>query len=187
MKIFVTSLLIFFTAFTYGSIKIEILRDSYLYAESKNSQLFSINVILKQQSEIIFKEKLTRGNKFFLKDLEANQYTFLIEFNSALKGKIKNLYYLKFLDPGYYQISIGKKDNNFFSPLITNTGHIYAYGINNLIFTPSSSNKDLNKAPDNLSSLKSTLRNLSLLYEQEVITKDEYLDRRKKIISKISN
>ena len=177
---------IFFSAYSHSNVNIEISRDSYLFNESKNSQLFKLNVILQDENGIIFKEKLNRNKKIFYKDLEEKQYSLIIEFQSYLKGKTENKYNLNLLDSGLYKVSLGKKNKNFSSSLIQSEGKIYAYRINNLSFVPSYTGNKLDNIGHNTETLKTALRNLTLLYEQEIITKQEYLERRQLIISKFS-
>ena len=177
---------LFLSAYSYSSVSIELSRDSYLFSESKNSQLFKLNVILKDDDRIIFKEKLSRSNKIFYKDLEEKKYSFIIEFDSYLKGKTENKYIVNLTDSGLYRITLGKKNVNFSSSLVKAEGKIYAYRINDLHFIPSISNNKFHKRQDNSETLKTALRNLSLLYEQKVITKQEYLERRQSTISKYS-
>jgi hypothetical protein len=177
---------IFFSAYSHSNVNIEISRDSYLFIESKNSQLFKLNVILQDENGIIFKEKLNRNKKIFYKDLEEKQYSLIIEFQSYLKGKTENKYKLNLLDSGLYKLSLGKKNENFSSSLVQSEGKIYAYRINDLSFTHSNTGNKLENIRDNSETLKTALRNLTLLYEQEIITKQEYLERRQLIISKFS-
>ena len=177
---------IFFSAYSHSNVNIEISRDSYLFNESKNSQLFKLNVILQDENGIIFKEKLNRNKKIFYKDLEEKQYSLIIEFQSYLKGKTENKYNLNLLDSGLYKVSLGKKNENFSSSLVQSEGKIYAYRINDLSFTHSNTGNKLENIRDNSETLKTALRNLTLLYEQEIITKQEYLERRQLIISKFS-
>ena len=177
---------IFFSAYSHSNVNIEISRDSYLFNESKNSQLFKLNVILQDENGIIFKEKLNRNKKIFYKDLEEKQYSLIIEFQSYLKGKTENKYNLNLLDPGLYKVSLGKKNENFSSSFVQSEGKIYAYRINDLSFTHSNTDNKLENIRDNSETLKTALRNLTLLYEQEIITKQEYLERRQLIISKFS-
>lgn len=177
---------IFFSANANCNVDIEISRDSYLFIESKNSNLLRLNVILEDEKGIIFKEKLNRNKKIFYKNLEEKQYGLIIEFQSYLKGKIKNKYNLNLLESGLYKVSLGKKNKNFSSSLVQSEGKIYAYRINNLSFTPSNIVNKSNNIRDHSETLKTALRNLTLLYEQEVITKKEYLERRELIISKFS-
>ena len=177
---------IFFSAYSHSNVNIEISRDSYLFIESKNSQLFKLNVILRDENGIIFKEKLNRNKKIFYKDLEEKQYSLIIEFQSYLKGKTENKYNLNLLDPGLYKVSLGKKNENFSSSFVQSEGKIYAYRINDLSFTHSNTGNKLENIRDNSETLKTALRNLTLLYEQEIITKQEYLERRQLIISKFS-
>tara|TARA_B100001059_G_C17806939_1_gene569784 strand:- start:89 stop:664 length:576 start_codon:yes stop_codon:yes gene_type:complete len=177
---------IFFSAYSHSNVNIEISRDSYLFNESKNSQLFKLNVILQDENGIIFKEKLNRNKKIFYKDLEEKQYSLIIEFQSYLKGKTENKYNLNLLDSGLYKVSLGKKNENFSSSLVQSEGKIYAYRINDLSFTHSNTDNKLENIRDNSETLKTALRNLTLLYEQEIITKQEYLERRQLIISKFS-
>ena len=177
---------IFFSAYSHSNVNIEISRDSYLFNESKNSQLFKVNVILQDENGIIFKEKLNRNKKIFYKDLEEKQYSLIIEFQSYLKGKTENKYNLNLLDSGLYKVSLGKKNENFSSSLVQSEGKIYAYRINDLSFTRSNTGNKLENIRDNSETLKTALRNLTLLYEQEIITKQEYLERRQLIISKFS-
>jgi len=177
---------IFFSAYSHSNVNIEISRDSYLFNESKNSQLFKLNVILQDENGIIFKEKLNRNKKIFYKDLEEKQYSLIIEFQSYLKGKIENKYNLNLLDSGLYKVSLGKKNKIFSSSLVQSEGKIYGYRINDLSFTPSNTGNKLQNIRDNSETLKTALRNLTLLYEQEIITKQEYLERRQLIISKFS-
>ena len=73
---------IFFSAYSHSNVNIEISRDSYIFNESKNSQLFKLNVILQDENGIIFKEKLNRNKKIFYKDLEEKPYSLIIEFQS---------------------------------------------------------------------------------------------------------
>jgi len=177
---------IFFSAYSHSNVNIEISRDSYLFNESKNSQLFKLNVILQDENGIIFKEKLHRNKKIFYKDLEEKQYSLIIEFQSYLKGMTENKYKLNLLDSGLYKVSLGKKNENFSSSLVQSEGKIYAYRINDLSFTHSNTGNKLENIRDNSETLKTALRNLTLLYEQEIITKQEYLERRQLIISKFS-
>ena len=177
---------IFFSAYSHSNVNIEISRDSYLFNESKNSQLFKLNVILQDENGIIFKEKLNRNKKIFYKDLEEKQYSLIIEFQSYLKGKTENKYNLNLLDSGLYKVSLGKKNENFSSSLVQSEGKIYAYRINDLSFTHSNTGNKLENIRDNSETLKTALRSLTLLYEQEIITKQEYLERRQLIISKFS-
>ena len=177
---------IFFSAYSHSNVNIEISRDSYLFNESKNSQLLKLNVILQDENGIIFKEKLNRNKKIFYKDLEEKQYSLIIEFQSYLKGKTENKYNLNLLDSGLYKVSLGKKNENFSSSLVQSEGKIYAYRINDLSFTHSNTGNKLENIRDNSETLKTALRNLTLLYEQEIITKQEYLERRQSIISKFS-
>ena len=177
---------IFFSANVNCNVDIEISRDSYLFSESKNSNLISLNVILEDEKGIIFKEKLNRNKKIFYKNLEEKQYALIIEFQSYLKGKTKNKYNLNLLESGLYKVSLGKKNKNFSSSLVQSEGKIYAYRINNLSFTPSNIVNKSNNIRDHSETLKTALRNLTLLYEQEIITKKEYLERRELIISKFS-
>lgn len=177
---------LFFATYSYSNINLEVSRDSYLFSESKNSQLFKLNVTLKDDEKTIFKEQLNRENKIFFSNLEEKQYSFIIEFNSALRGKTKNKYNLNFFDSGFYKISLGKKDRNFSSPLVKVEGKIYAYRINDLIFTPSPNSTQFDKSNANSETMKTALRNLTLLYEQEIISKQEYLERRQLIILKFS-
>ncbi len=177
---------IFFSAYSHSNVNIEISRDSYLFNESKNSQLFKLNVILQDENGIIFKEKLNRNKKIFYKDLEEKQYSLIIEFQSYLRGKTENKYNLNLLDSGLYKVSLGKKNENFSSSLVQSEGKIYAYRINDLSFTHSNTDNKLENIRDNSETLKTALRNLTLLYEQEIITKQEYLERRQLIISKFS-
>ena len=177
---------IFFSAYCHSNVNIEVSRDSYLFNESKNSQIFKLNVILKDENGIIFKEKLNRNKEIFYRDLEQKQYSLIIEFQSYVKGKTENKYNLNLFDPGLYKVSLGKKNKNFSSSLIQSEGKIYAYRINNLSFVPSYTGNKLDNIGHNTETLKTALRNLTLLYEQEIITKQEYLERRQLIISKFS-
>ncbi len=177
---------IFFSAYSHSNVNIEISRDSFLFNESKTSHLFKLNVILQDENGIIFKEKLNRNKKIFYKNLEEKKYSLIIEFQSYLKGKIQNKYNLNLLDSGLYKVSLGKKNKIFSSSLVQSEGKIYGYRINDLSFTPSNTGNKLQNIRDNSETLKTALRNLTLLYEQEIITKQEYLERRQLIISKFS-
>ena len=118
--------------------------------------------------------------------MEEKQYSLIIEFQSYLKGKTENKYNLNLLDPGLYKVYLGKKNENFSSSLVQSEGKIYAYRINDLSFIHSNTGNKLENIRDNSETLKTALRNLTLLYEQEIITKQEYLERRQLIISKFS-
>lgn len=118
--------------------------------------------------------------------MEEKQYSLIIEFQSYLKGKTENKYNLNLLDPGLYKVYLGKKNENFSSSLVQSEGKIYAYRINDLSFTHSNTGNKLENIRENSETLKTALRNLTLLYEQEIITKQEYLERRQLIISKFS-
>ena len=118
--------------------------------------------------------------------MEEKKYSLIIEFQSYLKGKTENKYKLNLLDSGLYKLSLSKKNEIFSSSLVQSEGKIYAYRINNLSFVPSYTGNKLDNIGHNAETLKTALRNLTLLYEQDVITKQEYLERRQLIISKFS-
>lgn len=177
---------LFLSVYSYSSVNIEVSRDSYLFSESKNSQIFKLNVILKDENGIIFNKSLSRNNTIFYKNLKEKKYSFIIKFFSYLNGKIENEYLLDLSEPGLYKVMLGKKNKDFTSLSVQTVRNTYAYRINDLHYIPTNTQNGLNKSRMDPETLKTTLRNLTLLYEQKIISKQEYLERRQIIISKYS-
>ncbi|MDC0914278.1 hypothetical protein OAQ75_02510 [Gammaproteobacteria bacterium] len=184
-KIFISSF-VFLSTHSYSNVNVEVSRDSYLFSESKNSKIFKLNVILKDNNKVIFKDKLGRGNSISYNNLEGKKYNFVIEFESHLKGKTENKYILNLSDPGLYKITLGKKNEKFTSSLVKPIGKKFAYMINGFNFVPYFKKNEFNEMQENSQTLKTSLRNLTLLYEQEIINKQEYLERRQLLLSKSS-
>lgn len=186
MKILAALIVAITASFIQASITLDISRNSDLFSESQNSNIFKLNVILENNSEVLLKKKLTRNNQLLITNLEGNEFILTIEFDSLIKGKIKNIYFLELLEPGFYKILIGENNKNIKSPFLKKYSSKYGYGIVNINFISQDANSisSLNEA--GAYSLKSALRNLTLLFEQGVIDESEYLDRRQETIAQSS-
>lgn len=189
MKILAALIVAMTASVIQASITLDISRNSDLFSESQNSNIFNLNVILENNSEVLLKKKLPRNNQLLITNLEGNEFILTIEFNSLIKGKIKNIYFLELLEPGFYKILIGKNNKNnknIKSPFFKKYSSKYGYGIVNINFISQDANSisSLNEA--GAYSLKSALRNLTLLFEQGVIGESEYLERRQETIAQSS-
>lgn len=177
MNNFFISTLFLLSAYSSANGFISIKRDSFIQSEG-NTPIFSLTVKLSDENgNNIFNQKLSR-NETLESTLEEGEYFLVLNFYSKIHGLVSNEYSINMADSERYFVTIGKPQS--LNSTNVSSKRFYGYGISEI--KKFVGNKPLNSSPDRNQSIKNRLRNLTLLFEQGVISQEEYLERREIVL-----